>query len=387
MILKNKISLRIAVNTRLLLKDKLEGIGWFTYEHLQRIIRSHPGHDFFFIFDRAWDKEFIFERNVHPVILEPPARHPFLFYLWFEWRLPALLKKINADILLSPDGYIPLKLNIPVVNVIHDINFHHHPKDFSFLVRKYYNYFFPKFAEKSDHIVTVSEYSKKDIEQNYGIDPQKISVIYNGINPVYAPLDEETRKRTRDYYCKGKAYFLFVGALNPRKNVKRLMEAFAIFKSKSQSDLKLVIVGAKMFGNREMEKTYQQHPFKRDIIFTGRLAPEELQKVYASAFALSYFPYFEGFGIPIAEAMACGIPVLTSNVTSMPEVAGEAALLANPYKVNAMAEKMYELWENQELYKKLKKKSLERASLFNWDNAARQLWDIIEKTAKNAGKA
>ena len=379
--------MRIAVNTRLLLKDRLEGIGWFTYEHLKRITRSHPGHDFFFIFDRPWDEEYLFAENVHPIVLGPPARHPFLFYLWFEWRLPSLLKKINADIFLSPDGYIPLKLNIPVINVIHDINFHHHPKDFSPLVRGYYNYFFPKFAKRSDHIVTVSEYSKNDIQQQYGIDAKKITVVYNGVNSIYAPLDEAVQKRTKETYSTGKEFFLFVGALNPRKNVNRLMKAFAIFKRNTQSDFKLVIVGAKMFGNREMERTYQQHPYKKDIIFTGRLAPKELQKIYASAFALSYFPYFEGFGIPIAEAMACGIPVLTSNVTSMPEVGGKAALLADPYNESDMADKMTQLWKNAELYQALKKKSIARSSLFNWDSAAKKMWNVIEKTAKDAGKA
>ena len=136
--------MRIAVNTRLLLKDKLEGIGWYTFETLSRIVKAHPNHDFYFIFDRAFSKEFVFAKNVHPIVLNPPTRHPILWYIWFEWRLPKLLKQINADVFLSPDGFLSLKSKIPSLAVIHDINFKHYPKNLKFLHRKYYNNFIKK---------------------------------------------------------------------------------------------------------------------------------------------------------------------------------------------------------------------------------------------------
>ena len=98
--------MRIAVNTRLLLKDKLEGIGWFTFETLKRITKNHPEHEFIFLFDRPYDKEFIFSENIIPVVIQPPARHPFLWYLFFEWSIPAALKKYKADIFISPDGWL-----------------------------------------------------------------------------------------------------------------------------------------------------------------------------------------------------------------------------------------------------------------------------------------
>ena len=151
--------MRIAVNTRLLLKDKLEGIGWYTYETLSRIVKSHPEHEFYFLFDRPYSKEFIFEKNVHPVVISPPTRHPILWYIWFEWRIPKILRKINADVFLSPDGFLSLKSNIPSIAVIHDINFKHHPKNLKFIHRIFYNYFFKKYAKKASRIVTVSNYS------------------------------------------------------------------------------------------------------------------------------------------------------------------------------------------------------------------------------------
>ena len=119
--------MKIAVNTRLLLKDKLEGIGWFSYETLKRITTQHPEHQFYFIFDRPFTDEFIFSYNIEPVVIGPPARHPVLWYYWFEFRLPGLLKKINPDIFLSPDGYLSLKSHFKSIAVIHDLNFIHYP--------------------------------------------------------------------------------------------------------------------------------------------------------------------------------------------------------------------------------------------------------------------
>ena len=121
--------MKIAVNTRLLLKGKLEGIGWYTYETLKRIVEQHPEHDFYFLFDRAYDESFIFSKNVKPIILYPQARHPFLFWIWFEISVYRFLKNNNIDIFVSPDGYLSLRTKIPSLAVIHDLNFEHYPHD------------------------------------------------------------------------------------------------------------------------------------------------------------------------------------------------------------------------------------------------------------------
>ncbi|NNC84672.1 MAG: glycosyltransferase family 1 protein, partial [Bacteroidia bacterium] len=117
----------IAVNTRLLLKDKLEGIGWFTYQLFLRIVRQHPEHTFLFLFDRKWSKEFVFAENVIPVKINPPARHPILWHWWFNVSVPRVLKKYNVDLFVSPDGYLSLNTNVPSLQVIHDLNFEHFP--------------------------------------------------------------------------------------------------------------------------------------------------------------------------------------------------------------------------------------------------------------------
>ncbi|MBE9467910.1 MAG: glycosyltransferase family 4 protein [Bacteroidetes bacterium] len=370
--------MKIAVNTRLLIKDKLEGIGWFTFETFKRITKNHPEHEFIFIFDRPFSDEFIFSSNVKPVVIYPQSRHPFLWYVWFEHSLSRFLKKTKPDLFVSPDGFLSLSSNIPSFSVIHDINFVHQPKDLPFLARKYYNHYFPLYAKKSKRIATVSEFSKKDLCENYQINNDKVDVVYNGVNKTYSSVSECDKKAIKNKYTKGKDFFVFVGALHPRKNVSRLLLAFDEFKKKSKSDIKLVIVGGFMFKNNSLKNVYSNLFYKDDIIFTGRLSPDDLRYVLGSALALTFVPYFEGFGIPIIEAMSCGTPVITSNVTSMPEVAGDAALLVDPFSVEEIKNAMLKIVKDNNLRNELIKKGFVQQEKFSWDKTAEKLWASIE---------
>jgi len=372
--------MEIVVNTRLLLKNKLEGIGWFSYETLRRITVAHPEHHFIFLFDREPDEEFFFSGNVTPIILSPQARHPVLFYLWFEFSVGSLLNKLKPDLFLSPDGYLSLRAHCRQLPVMHDLNFEHYPKDLTYLVRKYYKYFFPRFARKATRIATVSEFSKSDIVKTYGISPEKIDVVYNGCNTAYLPVSQEVQRLTKEKYSKGKEYFLFVGALHPRKNISRLFRAFDIFKNSSGSDAKLVIVGAKYYWTSEIKQTYLGMQHKADVVFTGRVTSEALRNILGSALALTYVPYFEGFGIPILEAMNTDTPVITGNVTSMPEVAKDAALLIDPFSENSIADGMLRIHNEPELRKSLVDKGRQRRQDFSWDKTAAALWESILKT-------
>ena len=372
--------MQIVVNTRLLLPNKLEGIGFFTCETLKRITREHPEHHFIFLFDRHFDEEFLFSDNITPLILSPQARHPFLFYWWFEFSVAATLNKLKPDLFLSPDGYLSLRAKCPQLAVMHDLNFEHYPKDLSFLVRKYYRYFFPRFARKATRIATVSEFSKQDIVKTYGIAESSIDVVYNGCNTLYQPVDEALKQATRQKYSAGNDYFLFVGALHPRKNISRLFKAFDAFKSRQPGNTKLVIVGVKYYWTSEIKMTYIGMKHKEDVIFTGRLSSEELKNVLASALALTYVPYFEGFGIPIIEAMHTDTPVITSNVTSMPEVAQDAALLVDPFSVESIAEGMLKMSNDAALRQTLVEKGRQRCREFSWDRTAALLWKSILKT-------
>lgn len=371
--------MNIAVNTRLLIDGKLDGIGWFTYNTLKIITQNHPEHHFYFIFDRKYDEQFIFSENITPIIVPPPTRHVVLWQIWLKYSIPKILKKYNIDFFLSLDGGIPLKAKIPCLTVIHDINFAHNPKDLPFSAAKFYNTFFPKYAHKAKRIATVSEYSKRDIVNTYKVSPQKVDVVYNGANQEYRPVSGDVKEEIRKKYTDGKDYFIFIGSIHPRKNLKRLVIAYDMFKKNTDSDIKLVVVGAQFFKNSDLFKTREELKFKHDIIFTGRLESDELKKVLASALALAFVPYFEGFGIPILEAMYCDVPVISSNVTSMPEVAEDAALYVNPMNIENIAEALERMSNDKDLRKELIEKGKIQRQKFTWEKTAEKLWNSIEK--------
>lgn len=378
--------MRIAVNTRLLLHNRLEGIGWFSYQVLRRMVSKHPEHEFIFLFDRPFHPDFIFTDKVKPVVIGPPSRHPFLWYMWFEYSVKRALLKHKAEVFFSPDGYMPLGLDIPTVTAIHDINFEHYPKQLTYWSRKYYRYFFPRFARQADRIVSVSEFSKQDICAQYGVNAEKIDVAYNGVNETYKPLPVDEQEKVRQEWTSGSPFFIFIGALIPRKNVDKLLQAFDIYCTKAvHSNTKLVLVGEMMFKYRVLKECYLNIRNKERIIFTGRLQPPELSRLLASARALVYPPFFEGFGIPLVEAMACGTAIVSSDRTSLPEVAGGAALYFNPDNAEEMADKMLQIEKDTSLRNMLIRKGKERVAMFNWDKTAEVVWANIEKSITKNG--
>jgi len=371
--------MRIAVNTRLLLKGKLEGIGWFTYETLIRMTQNHPEHEFIFIFDRLYDPDYIFSDNIIPVVIGPQARHPLLFYIWFDFQIPKVLKKYKADLFLSPDGYLSLRTKVPQLAVIHDINFVHRPDDLPWLIAKYYNFFFPKFARIAKRIATVSFYSKEDIARSFKIDYDKIDVVYDGINQIFEPLPEKEKTKIRKKYTGGTEYFLFVGALHPRKNVSGLLQAFDSFKGETTNNIKLMIVGGEMHKTGDIFETYENMRFKNDVVFTGRVSTDELHDIFGAALALTFVPFFEGFGIPVVEAMSAGVPVICSNTTSIPEVGGNAVVYADPMKIDQITDAMIKLANDKDLRKELIEKGFEQKNKFSWDETANLLWQSIKR--------
>ncbi len=371
--------MKIAVNTRLLIKNKLDGIGWFTCESFKRITRQHPEHEFYFLFDRPFDESFLFAPNVIPVVVRPPARHVLLYMVWFEISLPVVLRKIKPDLFISPDGFLSLSDRTPCIDVIHDLNFEHYPQDLPKQVSRYYRTFFPRFARKAVRIATVSVHSKMDIANQYGIAPEKIDVVYNGANLIYSPLEERQKQAVRDAYTGGAPYFIFISALHPRKNLASLFTAFDHFREQVKSPCKLMVVGSRMWWTSPMRQAFESMKHKEDVIFTGRIALEELHRVLASALALTYVSYFEGFGIPVVEAFASHTPVIVSNTTSLPEVAGDAALLVDPFSTDQITGAMVRIFQEPELRKELIARGSEQGKKFSWDKTAALLWSTIEK--------
>lgn len=381
--------MHVAVNTRFLLPgDRLEGIGRFSHEVLQRLVRQHPAVTFHFLFDRKSDPRYHYAPNVVPHVLSPPARHPLLFAAWLEGAVAAWLRRHRPAAFLSLDGFTTLSTRVPRVTVLHDLAYEHYPLDVKWLQRRYYQYFIPRFARASRRLVAVSEATKHDLVQTYGLPAGRISVAYNAPAAIFQPqpptplplADEQAATRRR--YAGGQPYFLFVGALQPRKNLANLLRAFDLFKQARgpvAAAVQLLIVGREAWQTGPIFSAYQQMGPGRDAVrFTGRVADAELAALYRAALATVYVPYFEGFGLPIVEAQASGCPVLTASVSSMPEVAGPGgAVLADPLVPADIAAGLGRLWQEPALRADLQAQGTANLSRFSWERSADVLWQAI----------
>lgn len=367
------------MNTRLLLKDRLEGLGRFAVETLKWITQSHPEHEFFFLFDRPYSEDFIFSSNVTPVVIGPPSRHPVLWHVWFEISLPKALKKVKPDLFLSPDGFLSLNSNVKSLAVIHDLNFYHNPGDLAKSHAWFYNRYFPKYAQKATRIATVSEFSKNDISQLYGINKDKIDVVYNGVSERFKPLTDTNKGLVRTKWSDGKPYFIYVGAIHQRKNIERMFEAYDQFRLQNSAPHQFILVGNKKWWTSSMQAALGKMQFKNEVIFTGRVSDEDLNSLMGAALANVYVSSFEGFGVPIIEAFQAQIPVITSNVTSMPEVAGDAAILVNPSDSREISSAMLRLSGDGSFRNGLIEKGVKRADYFTWERSSELLWTSVER--------
>lgn len=373
--------MRIAINARMLKSFPDDGISRFTFEVVKRITLNNPSHHFILIFDRNFGNELLFSENTEAYIIKPAARHPLQWYFWHEWQLPRILKKCKAGLFLSPDGFMPLRLKIPSVPVIHDIAFFHRRGDVPLITSLYYRYFFRKFAEKAARIVTVSDFCKNDISSYLNIDPCLIDVAHNGVSGYFSPVDKSSSDIFRTGLTGGVPYFLFVGNFSPRKNIPGVINAYNLFRKTSALNHKLVLTGGRLFLNSETDRLLASSPWSEDIIITGPVKHEDLRMLYGSAAALVFVPWFEGFGIPAAEAMRCGTPVILSDTTSLPEIGGDAALFADPSVTEEICNAMKRIASEEELRERLSEAGLKQSDRFTWDKTAQSVWGSIEKAA------
>lgn len=371
--------MNIAINTRLLLKGKMDGIGWFTAETARHMVLAHPEHRFFFFFDRKPAPEFLFADNVTPVVLCPQARHPVLWYLYFEWSTAHALKKYHIDLYLTPDGMMPLHPKVPTLTVIHDLNFEHAKGNLKWSHQLYMNHYYPLFARNATRVATVSTYSKNDIAQTYGIDPAKIDVVYDGAHSNYRPHSEEEKHAIRERFTSGCPYIIFISTILKRKNLANLLRAFELVKQqKGRERLKLVVVGSRVWWQDELSEAYEALHYKEDVLMPGHVDPDDLAALLSAAEMLVYPSYFEGFGIPILEAMHAETPVIASQTTSMPEVGGNAVLYIDPSNPEDITHAINSL-DDADPRRQLIENGRQQRQRFSWEITSNLLWNSMMK--------
>lgn len=368
----------VAVNTRFLIKGKLEGYGYFVHEVMMRLTRQHPEHQFYFLFDRPCDESFVFADNVKTIIIPPQARHPLLWKYWMDVKVALVLRRIKADVFVSPDGFASLTTRVPQCIVVHDLGFLHHPSAYQKSHLLFYKTYTPAFLKKAKTIATVSRFSKEDIIAHYQTPPEKINVVYSAAKDIFQPVSLGEKEAVKGQYTEGKEYFIYVGAIQPRKNLINLLKGFSFFKKRQKSNMKLVLVGRVWKGDYFVNQL-NTYKYKEDVVLLNYVGEQTLVKLIGAAYALVYPSVFEGFGVPPLEAMKCGVPPLTSRGTAMEEICGSAALYFNPDDPEDIGEKLMLIYKDETLRNKLIGNASLVAPQYSWQRTADLLWESIER--------
>lgn len=375
-------TVKIAINTRFLLPDHLEGIGRYTDHIVQRLVRDCKDDEFYFLFDRTYDAKYLYAQNVTPIVVSPPARHPLLWYWWFEKSLPRIFDKHNIDLFISLDGYCSLKSSIPTIMCIHDLAYLHFPDQIKWSARIFYRHFVPKFCKRADQLLTISEATQADIEEHFQIPKSKIGIVPNGFNPKLSPLDPEEILAAKKEFSAGQEYFCCLGAIHPRKNITGTIKAFDQYKSQTGSSEKLLIVGRMAWKTSEIKSVFENSSHKKDIHFLGYLPDEKVRLVLGASKALLFLSYFEGFGVPLLEAMKLKVPSIYSNLSVMPEVAGKTGIPVNPEDPDTVVKAMIDLehWDKNQMEMEIAKKMKQ----YSWEQSVESLKSYINLFRKSS---
>lgn len=311
-----------------------------------------------------------------------PGRSP-LARLWREHVLvPLACKKERVDVLHCPKSAVPFFAPCPVVVTLHDLIPISHPETEKFAARIYWRIQIPIAARRSSHIITDSEHAREEIMAMFNVPADRISAIMLGFSPAMGgPAATGDGESVRSKYGLPEHYILYVGTIQPRKNIPTLLEAFNLLKREHGISHSLVIVGRKGWLYKELFDRISELGLERDVIFTGFVPDEELPGIYAGADVFSYLSFFEGFGLPPLEAMACGVPVVVSNTTSLPEVVADAGIAVEPLDVPAVAESIHKILTDPHLARTLRERGIRRSSLFSWERTARETLGVYRRVA------
>ena len=350
------------------------GVHTFTREMILSLLK-HDSRNSYFLFRRRRTPSFEGARSV----VIPKLRWTILFpALRIFFIFGRLAKKLRIDLVIEPAHFGPFRMpkSVKRVTVIHDLTPLKYPEHHRFFSQLLQNIFLKRIVRKADLIITNSENSRQDIIRFFPFAEEKVEKIYLGNDDTFQPdPNPEVLKK----YNLEHPYFLFVSTLEPRKNLSLLLKAYQRFRMNNPSAVSLVIAGARGWKCRRLFRELNEHPYKEHIILPGYVPKSDLPALYTNSLAFIYPSVYEGFGLPVLEAMACGAPCLVSNVSSLPEVAGNAALMFNPFDITDLTEQMELVAKDPELRNELSARAIRQAAKFSWDNFATGLLEVLRR--------
>lgn len=344
------------------------GIGTYTHELILSLNEVDCDNDYLIFLPEGSSIN-----NLNENFKIEPVKSNFNDNFWDEVRVPNLLDNHNMELYHVPQNGVGLSQNINCFKAItlHDIIPLKMPETVSDKYLKIFNDELPKLLSDCEGIITVSEFSKEDIAHEFNFPKEKIYVTHLAAEDIYKPMSKcKCKQIIKEKYSIQEDFILYVGGLSPRKNIIGLIEAFSLIPNKNRRNAKLVITGKKGLSYSKYKKRAEDLNVSDDVIFTDFIPLEDLPIFYNGAEVLVYPSFYEGFGLPPLEAMACGTPVIASNVTSLPEVCYDSALLINPYNVNDLSYAIEKVLNDSLLTLTMVKKGLMRSINFSWRKTA-----------------
>lgn len=372
--------MRIGIEAQRIFRKNKHGMDFVVLQEIKELQKMDTPHEYFVFVKPGVDCCIESSEHVHIIEVNCPS-----YPLWEQWALPRAARKAGVDILHCTSNTAPIWCNIPLVLTLHDIIFLE-PRDkknkslYQNLGYFYRRWDVPRILKKCRRIITVSDFELGNIKKKLQLPDSQLKMIYNGYNEWFRPI--ESNKQQYRKYIADAGYFFFLGNTDPKKNTERTLVAYA--KYLEQSEVKRPLLMA------DLDQEYLNGIIERNgieairdhIVMPGYIINSDLPYIYNNAFAFLYTSLRESFGIPLLEAMACGTPVITSNTSSMPEIAGHDAILINPESSDEIALKMLQLERDTDFYQRQKAVGLERAKLFSWRKTTENLLRLYEEVYK-----
>jgi len=364
---------RIGINARYI-QSRPTGIAKYILNSILNLKAAHGGDEYMLFFGS--DKpvpEIIRNTGFDCDIPKVPTNNQLSKFLWAQLYIPHAVKKHRIDLFHEFSIILPFIKKCRTVLTVYDLAHLYVPECYTRMTRLYLDNLLPGSIRRADSIVALSECTKCDIVKHFGVDPAKIKVVYAGVDETFRPVDDQERlKEVKNFYGIKRDFILAVSLISPRKNLTRLIKAFKALRDRGKADLQLVIVGRKAWLYEDIFREVASSGLEKDVIFCGHVPTEHLLCLYNAASVFAYPSLYEGFGLPILEAMTCGTPVVSSNVSSMPEACGEAALLADPYNIEDLTSALDDAISKPSLRQNLIEKGLEHAKRFSWKKTGAQ---------------